>query len=278
MWRLVDPLHAVTYFAPEAREAFRETGLKGFWMGYFAGRSAPMGAVGPGVVEATFFNFAPVLVRRAIPDAWRFSSPQAVLEARMSGVDLALRRVLGSLAEPGAVAPAAELLRRAAESAGFAGRAIAAANADLPWPSDPLLVLWQAATILREHRGDGHVAALTVAGLDGCHAHVSFVATGAISREVLQPSRGWTDDEWARAEVSLVERGWIDDKGQLTTSGRKARQEIEDTTDRLAAEPWECIGEKACERLAGLLRPLARSVAASGVLPALNPIGLPPPE
>lgn len=115
IWRLFDPLHTVTYFSAESREAFRDAGLKGFWMGYFAGRSAPMGAVGPGVVEATFFNFAPVLVRRAIPDAWKFASPQAILEARLSGVDAALRSVLGTMSEPGDLVLAAESLRRAAQ-------------------------------------------------------------------------------------------------------------------------------------------------------------------
>jgi hypothetical protein len=276
MWRLFEPLHAVTYFASESRDAYGDAGLKGFWMGYFAGRSAPMGEVGPAVVEATFFNFAPVLVRRAIPDAWAFSTPSAVLEARLTGADRALRRVLGPLAVSADVEEAADLLSRAAECAGFSGRPLAASNAELAWLDDSLLVLWQAATILREHRGDGHVAALVVAGLDGCQAHVSFTATGAIGREALQPNRGWTDQEWAAAEAELLGRGWIDKDGRATGTGRAARREIEDTTDRLAAQPWERLGEGTCTRLAELLRPLADSVTASGVIPVMNPIGLPP--
>src|SRR5439155_23094545 len=96
LWRLLEPYHAATYFAPEARQAFKDAGLRGFWMGYFAGRAAPMGTVGPGVVTATFFGFEPSMVAKALPDAWGFANVDTVLEARLAGVDGALRRLLGS--------------------------------------------------------------------------------------------------------------------------------------------------------------------------------------
>jgi hypothetical protein len=235
MWRLFDPLHAVTYFAPESTEEFRACGLKGFWMGYFAGRAAPMGAVEPAVVTATFFNFAPKMASRALPDAWALASPATVLDARLSGVDRAFERVFGSERPPPEFARAAAIAGAAAEATTVVGRPLAAANAALPWPTDPRLALWHATTILREHRGDGHVAALVAAGLDGCQAHVSFVATGAISRSVLQPSRGWTDEEWEAAERALIERGWLDeaDTGVLTPTGAAARREIEEAHRRL---------------------------------------------
>lgn len=277
MWRLLEPIHAGNYFAPESRDAFRDVGLKGYWMGYFAGRSAPMGAVGPGVVRATFYNFAPVMVNRAIPDAWGFASPADVLGARMSAVDRFLRRVLAPGPDLAEVSAAVKLLRHAVDTAPMAGRPIAAANAELDWPTDPLGALWQAATILREHRGDGHVAALCVNGLDGCEAHVTLVATGAVSRMVLQPNRGWSDEEWKAAERSLVERGWIDGEAMETEVGRTERRKIEEVTDHLAAKPWEHLGEQKCGRLADLLRPLASAVAKSGILPMPNPMGLPPP-
>ncbi|MGA2519632.1 MAG: hypothetical protein ABSG81_02305 [Acidimicrobiales bacterium] len=275
MWHLLEPLHAVVYFAPEAADAFTAAGLKGFWMGYFAGRAAPMGAVGPAVVDATFFNFAPARVARALPDAWLFASPAAVLEARLAGAGAALARLLaGHDAE---VRAAAGLVRQAVEGVTTAGRPLGAANAALPWPDDPLLVLWQAAGVVREHRGDGHVAALVAAGLDGLEALVSMVGTGAVPRSLLQVARGWDDAQWEEAEARLAGRGWLTPDGALTPAGAAARSDIEDLTDRLATEPWDRLGAQRTEELRTLLVPLARAVAASGVVPVPNPIGLPVP-
>jgi helix-turn-helix protein len=278
MWRVFDPLHAVTYFAPECDQQFRACGLKGFWMGYFAGRSAPMGAVEPAVTMATFYNFAPRLVERALPDAWALTSPAQVLEARMAGLDRAFDRIFADDRHGPDVASALDLARQAAESVTVVGRPLAAANAALDWPSDPLLGLWQATTILREHRGDGHVAALVEAGLNGLEAHISFVGTGAITRSVLQPARGWSDEEWEEAERSLVARGWLEenDPTVLTPLGAAAREQIEDATDRMAAEPWDRIGDQATEDLRALLKPLASRIAQLGLIPVINPMGLPP--
>jgi hypothetical protein len=237
-----------------------------------------MGAVTPEVATATFYNFAPKMAARALPDAWGFAPPAAVLDARLAGIDRAFGRILRSERAGPEVASAAEIARRAAESVTVVGRPLAAGNAGLPWPEDPMLALWQATTVLREHRGDGHVAALVNAGLDGLEAHVSFVAAGGVSRQVLQPARGWSDEEWERAERAMVERGWVDeaDPGRLTAVGVAARQQIEEATDRLAAEPWTRIGEEATERLRGLLKPMASRIADLGLIPTINPIGLTP--
>jgi hypothetical protein len=278
MWRVFDTLHAVSYFAPESDEEFRACGLKGFWMGYFAGRGAPMGAVEPAVVTATFYNFAPKMAARALPDAWGFASPATVLEARLAGVDRAFGRIFGSDRQGPAVARAADIARRAAESCTVIGRPLAAANAALAWPDDPMLVLWQATTILREHRGDGHVVALVDAGLDGLEAHVSLVAAGPVSRAVLQPARGWSDDEWEDAERLMTARGWLEasDPGRLTAVGAAGRQQVEDATDRLAVEPWNRIGDDATGELKTLLTPMASRIVDLGLIPMVNPIGLTP--
>ena len=275
MWRVLEPYHAVTYFTDEARQAFKDTGLRGFWMGYFAGRAAPMGPVGPGVVTATFFGFRHSMVARALPDAWTFASVTDVLTARMAGADRALRRLLDDAVGDGTVAEAAGLARAAAEAGDPSGRPIFAANADLPWPAEPHLVLWQAATLLREHRGDGHVVALAAAGLDGCESHVSQVAAGVLSREVLQPNRGWTDEDWADATARLRERGWLDEDDLVTDAGRSARREIEHRTDELALGPWRGIGDDGAERLAELAVPIVRRVVDGEAFPTPNPIGVP---
>ena len=268
LWTLIEPLHGVLYFTPDPRAAFEQAGLRGGWRGYFAGRAAPLGPVGAAPVTAMFFGFAPAMVARALPQVWQMAAPDAVLGARRRGAHAALTRLLGP--NPPGIERAAELSRRAALAARVDGRPLAAANAALPWPDDPVDVLWHAATILREHRGDGHVAALLVAGLDGCESIV-WRAAFDNDRAVLQPVRGWTDEQWDQAAARLTARGWLDAHGRPTDAGRERIARIEATTDALAAGPWQSLGEDAHE-LARLLRPLA--AAAFAVMPDPNPVGL----
>ena len=275
MWTLFEPIHAVTYFAPEARRAFEEAGLRGFWRGYFAGRAAPLGSAGAAVVTASFFNFAPAFVARAIPGVWELITPEDALRTRLAGVDAALRGLLaGREAE---VTVAADLLWRAAGGLDFSGRVLAAANAALPVPdgeASGLARLWQAATLLREHRGDGHFAALTAADIDGCEA-VALRCGLDLRREVMQPVRGWSDEEWDKALARLADRGWDGPDGQLTTTGQAAHDAVEQATDEAAARPWARFGADATAELAGVLTPLAKACATA--LPYPNPIGVPVP-
>jgi hypothetical protein len=278
MWRVTEPFHAIGYFAPETRAAFDAAGLKGYWMGYFASRSAAMGPVPPELVVATFYNFHPDMVRRAIPDAWSFSSPAAILEARRDGMDAALRRILGPMAHGDEVQEAADLARRAAAGCTIPGRPLFAAHAGLPWPTEPHLELWHACTLLREWRGDGHVTALSVAGLDGCEAHIALSATGAVPRSSIEPFRGWSDQDWAAAGKRLEARGWLDGGGRLTKEGGTSHALLEQRTDELAAAPWRFLSDEECERLHELMMSILRPVLASDVVPYPNPIGVPRPD
>lgn len=274
LWQLLEPIHTVVYFAQD-KTAYAEAGLRGGWMGYFASRAAPMGEVSPEVVVATFYNFAPTMVRRAIPDAWSFASPEVVLDARMTVAERALRALLPD-GENEVIEEAADLTRVAAEAGQPAGRPLFAAHAALPWPSDPLLSLWHGATLIREHRGDGHIAALLVAELDGCEANVVAAAAGMVHADTQRTMRGWTELEWASAESRLRERGWIDGD-RLIAHGVESREELEDTTDRLAVDPVTALGDDRCDRLAELLSGLLSRAAPGRGLPYPNPIGVPPP-
>ncbi len=274
MWQLFEPYHAITYFAPEPRISFKDAGLRGFWMGYFAGRAAPMGQVGPGAVTGTFYNFAPAMVARSLPDAWTFASVEDVLGARIKGVHEALTRILGDRLLQPEVAEAASLAESAVRATDPCGRPLFAANTDVGVPQEPHLRLWWALTCLREHRGDGHVAALLHAGLDGCEAHVTMSASGAVNRSTLQSNRGWTDEEWSHASDRLRAHGWVNEQEQLTAAGRKARRQVEHDTDRMAAEPWAKLGTERTQRLAELLVPLSGAIFSAGEIPANNPIGL----
>ena len=265
-WRTVEPVHGAVYFAQEQEEAYGRLGLVGR-EGYFASRAAAMGPVGPEVVIATFFNFNPELVRAAIPAAWQKASPARVLEARLEVADRMLRRMLGDdvVASP-ELEEAAGLARSAAEAAAEhpEGRALFAAHAALPWPDEPHLRLWHAQTLLREFRGDAHVALLTSEGVDGCEALVVHAATGEVPAAALLATRAWPDADWMAAEERLRDRGWLAIDGTLTADGKVHRQSIEDRTDALSAAPYDAIGEGGCDRLRSLVRPMSKAIVAAG--------------
>jgi hypothetical protein len=272
LWRRIETVHAVTYFAPECAQAFTDVGLRGFWMGYFAGRSAPMGEVTPPVVTATFFNFHPAMVERAIPDAWTFASRDAVLDARVTSAAAVLRRVVPDVEDHAArVVP---LLERAMDAARYEGRPLAAANRVVDVGDDIVHRLWQATSTLREHRGDGHVAVLTSLGLGGCDVHVLLAAYRDIVPERIQKSRGWTDDDWAAARDRLITRGWLDLDGALTTAGREARDDIERRTDELAMPPYDALGADTDQLLRSLTL-MRDAILAADVIAFPNPMGLP---
>jgi hypothetical protein len=262
--RTLEPYHGIIYFSAEAAAAYRELGIPDRQMGYFASRAAPMGPVPGEVVVATFFNFAPAEVLRCIPAAWAIATPAAMLQARLAGIDATLRRILGDAVAGGEVVEAAELARTAAEACTPEGRPLYAGHASLPWPDEPHLVLWHALSLLREHRGDGHIAAMVVEGVDGCEALVIHGATGEVPASVLQSSRARTDVEWAAAERRLRDRGWLDPDGGLTEAGRAHRRWVEDRTDELAVGPWRHLGVDGCTRLRELVRPFSKAIVASG--------------
>lgn len=271
MWTLFEPIHAVTYFSPPARAAFEDAGLRGFWRGYFAGRAAPLGAVDAAPVIAAFYFFAPTMVTRALPDVWSRATPQAALQARLEGACAALKDVEVPRDD---LLEAADLAAEVASYVDPTGHVLGAANAALPMPEDPLARLWQATTVLREHRGDGHVAALVTADLDGCEA-VVLRSTLDGSRANLQANRGWTDEECGAAGDRLRGRGLLDAEDVITSAGRQVFAAAEAATDVLAERPWRRLGQPATDRLAALVLPIARSAGA--LLPEHNPIGVPKP-
>ncbi|MHB8499180.1 MAG: SCO6745 family protein [Acidimicrobiales bacterium] len=277
IWHYLEMVNAVTYFAPECRQAARELGLKGFWMGYFGCRAAPLGPVGAAVVEATFFNFEPSRVRRAIPDAWSFAEPTDVVEARSTAAAAALRRLLTHEGAADLARRTLPVLDSSIASGDPGGRPLFAANRDVRRPDDPVAALWQAATALREHRGDSHVCLLAAAGLAGCEVHVLFAACAGITPSVFQDSRGWSPADWRKAVQRLRNRKLLDDADLATAEGLRLHQSIERHTDELAGAPFRRVGDRLVEGLIDDLRPAARRIAATGQIPFPNPMGLPRP-
>ncbi|WP_406341471.1 SCO6745 family protein [Streptomyces sp. NBC_00648] len=266
----VNPLHSTVYFSPDFAKELAEIGIEDARAAYFAGRAAALGAVGPGTVTATFYNFNHELVALHVPAVWDIASPETVLAARLRAVDSTLRRLLGdeAVASP-EMAEAARLALRAAEGCTRYARPLYAAHADLPVPEEPHLAYWHAATLLREHRGDGHLAALLDAGLDPLEALVSHTATGkGMAPRWILGTRGWRRADWDAAAVRLRERGILDAEGELTEAGTALRAEVEDRTDRLDLAPYELLGAEGVDRLTELARGFLLAAVAAGAFPA----------
>lgn len=266
--RATESLHSLIYFVPEAEQEYTALGLRPGRMGYFASRSAPMGAVAAGVTAATFYNFNPELVARFIPRAWTLATPEDVLAARLTVADLALRRLLGAELPSREVSEAADLAREATAELAPEGRALFAAHASLSWPEAPHLVLWHAVSVLREYRGDGHLIALQTAGLSGIESIITHTATGRGFLEgPAKLLRGWSDEQWSAAVGALRERGLMDAEG-LTAAGVALREQVEAQTDRLDDAPARRLGPERTLRLTELGKGLSRVVVANGAFPA----------
>ncbi|MFF0623640.1 hypothetical protein [Streptomyces sp. NPDC004296] len=276
LWLMTEPLHAVCYFDDDCRALGKALGLKGFWMGYFASRTAPMGAVEPATATAVLGVFAPGMVARALPAAWSTVSPAHVLDERGTRAARALRAAAPDLDRSAtALLPRLQALVDAAPDT---ARPLFAANRALCDHADPVERLWQLTTALREFRGEAHLAVLADRELDGCEAVVLAAATGRVPEGTMREDRGWTEQEWAAAADRLRSRDLLDAHGNPTAQGRHERTHIEAETDRLAARLLRPLSDADADHLLELLHPVARRILAADVLPFPNPIGLPHPD
>lgn len=273
LWLLTEPVHAVCYFDDHCRDMGKDLGLKGFWRGYFAARTAPMGAVEPSAATAVLGVFAPGMVARALPEAWSIVSPAHVLDERGSRAARALRAI-----DPELERRATELLpplQTIVEDAPATARPLFAANRALCDHADPVERLWQLVTTVREFRGDAHHAVLADEGLDGCEAVVLAAASGRVPGEAMRQDRGWSEEDWAAAADRLRARDLVDARGEATGHGRQERERIEAATDRLAGRLLHPLPETRAEAMLHTLEPVVRRILAAEVLPFPNPIGLP---
>lgn len=269
MWTLFEPIHSVSYFSAQARDAFASIGLTRYWDGYFAGRAAPLGAVSAAPVTAIFAGFSPFLVERAVPQVWAVASVESVLGARAEGAAATLRDLVPDEA---VIEAAADALAQVVRRVDSAGRPLAAANLALPDESDPYRRLWQSAATLREHRGDGHVIALVTEQIAGLAAIVLRSAVD-LDAAVMKTARGWGDEQWDAQADDLVERGLLTAKRTITENGATALNRAEHLTNRLALSPWQGMDDDAVISLARRLEPLAR--ACQNAFPHPDLIGMP---
>ncbi|RDI21682.1 SCO6745 family protein [Lentzea flaviverrucosa] len=263
LFRSLEAVHGMIYFAPEADSRYASAGLDRPG-GYFASRAAALGAVGAEVVIATFYNFNPAIVRARIPQAWETVSPQRMLELRWEAADEALKKVL-----PDDLEEINALAKRAAERSKEMphGRTLFAAHAALPWPDEPRLQLFHAQTLLREFRGDGHLAALLRNNVTGLEALVLHAATGEVPAEALRKTRAWSEEQWTATLEDLQKRGLVGEDQLLTEKGRELRQGIEDDTDHMAAAAYDVLSDQEKQRFVELASPLSKAVVEAGMVP-----------
>jgi hypothetical protein len=265
MWTRLEAVHVLVYFAPEVRQAHAEAGVDSRMGSYVASRLGPLGAVGPELATAVLYGFSPRVVAGVVPEVWRQLPPTEALEVTNAALVRVLEPLTAGLEDE--VARGAELARQAAAFHPVLGRPLAAARASLPWPEHPALALWEAATRIRESRGDGHVACLVEADLDGPASHLTVRGDGQELRRRYGALRGWTDAEWDSSARALRERGLLAEDGSLTDRGRQLRVRLEERTDALAAPPWVALGAPMTEQLRRSLGPVVRRIMDAELLP-----------
>jgi hypothetical protein len=263
MFELVEPIGVIPYSAEEPNEAMFALGFTNYWDTYFAGRAAPLGDVPAEVVDALFYNFAPGEVARHIPKVWRTTTPEAATAARRAGCTNALRNILGELVDGPTFARATDLLLEAATSAPVEGRPMYAALRTLPIPDDVVTRLFHAASLLREHRGDGHIVALMSEGIGRLEAHALFALAMDMPAERFGRIHHLPAAQIAEVIDGMRERGLIGADGWLTEQGRAVHQRVEALTDDLAARPYECLGPDELTELMAALEPLAERLLSA---------------
>jgi hypothetical protein len=263
MFELVEPIGVIPYSADEPNEAMFALGFTNYWDTYFAGRAAPLGLVPAEVVHALFYNFAPGEVARHIPKVWRTTTPEAAIAARQAGCTKALRRILGEHVDAPECARAAHLLIKAATSAPFEGRPMYAALRAIPIPDDSVARLFHAASLLREHRGDGHIAALMVEGVGGLEAHVLFALDMGMAAEKFGRIHHLPPAQLAALIDGMRDRGLIGADGGFSELGRSVKRRVEELTDDLAAKPYESLEPDELDELMAALEPYATLLLAA---------------
>ena len=264
----INLVHRLVYFVPEAAEEYAALGVAGAG-GYFGSRSAPMGAVPDEVIIATFYNFSPLAVRSAMPGVWDTASPDSLQAARFRVVGRALERV-GVVLSADQIAEARALIDPVVAGLDIAGKPLAAANASVALPDDPLVALWQQLTVVREWRGDVHIALLVTNEIGPCECLVLQVGTGRFPMRIAQVTRRWDEGQWAAAIDGLAALGWVIADGTVTPEGVEARDRIEADTDRLCESIWRSVGDSGAARFGELILPIHKAIDAVGTYAVLG--------
>ena len=256
-----EPIGANVYFAPEAHERYTALGLD-WGSGYFCSRGASLGKPSGLVVTAAFGVFNPAVVVPAVENGWAKTTPEAILAARYDGATASLRRLLGP-PDDAALRRAVELLLRGLAAADAAGHPLYAGLRALPFPDDPLGQLWRCCDMVREHRGDSHIAVWTAARISPVEIQLMMELVMGIPLKSFSRTRGWTIEQMDAALDGMRAKGWLAGDA-FTPEGQALRDRVETDTDDMETAIVEAIGDDFDELIA-LLRPWAAAIVGAGV-------------
>jgi hypothetical protein len=257
----IEPIATICFWSEPAYDAYAAQGLD-FLQGYVYGRGCVLGDAEPTVAAAAFGVFEPGLVAGLFASGREACSVADVRAAKESGATAALRECIG---DPDDLADVVAVLRRACDAADPTGRALHAGLTSLEWPADPVGQLWHACSILREHRGDGHLAALVAAGIDGVQANQLTELWVGWDPLAYTGSRAWSPESMAAGTSSLESRGLVAD-GALTDAGRALREDLETATDTSVRAAVEAIGDDL-DRVVARLDEWATAIVERGWFP-----------
>ena len=251
--------HAI--WSAKTNEVLAKLGLP-FVPGYLWGRAVGLGEPSSEVVAAAFAIYEPRLVRALYEHARRQCGRAGFIAAREEATIESLHEILGDVD----VTDVVTALRRGIESSDDAGRTLSAGVRSFGWPEDPLGQLWRACDLLREHRGDSHMAVWVAAGLSPVAVNVlTELWLGMPLGAYTAMRRGWSEADIASAVADLETRGLVA-SGEITTSGRAFRDDLEDRTDALEQPVIDAIGDDF-EPAAKALDRWSAAIADSGAFP-----------
>lgn len=267
--RLRDAFEPVAMHAVWSRgtyDALSSLGLN-FLTGYVWGRASGMGEPAAAVVVSAFACFEPGLVTSLYEEARGKVSRADLVTARDESTSRSLARVLGDAGVADAdVTRVVGVLRRAIDAADGTGRPLFSGLASQPWPAGPAGQLWRACDILREHRGDGHVAACVAAGVDAVAMNILTELYLGMPLFAYSASRAWPEDVLSATVERLRGDGLVDGDA-LSAQGRRLRDDIEAHTDAAQASVVAAIGDDLEEAVTQLDRWSSACVAAGAFPP-----------
>jgi hypothetical protein len=261
----LEPLAMHAVWAQEVYDALAAHGLD-FLSSYVCGRGAALGAVPSQVVAAAFAVFPPELVDQLWTDGLGKLDRAELVALRDEGVAVSLRKVLRDVTTEQEVLEVAEMLEHAAAAADGAGRPLFSALRAAPTLADPYARLWRAADVVREHRGDGHVATCIAAGLSGCEMNIVTELWLGYSLGEYSNTRGWSREAHEQAVASLTVSGLMAN-WELTEDGQAFRTRVEQRTDASQRTLIRALGHQLPDLLARVSAWSDRCIAA-GMFPS----------
>ncbi|MEZ5412338.1 MAG: hypothetical protein R2761_30170 [Acidimicrobiales bacterium] len=259
----IEPIAMHPVWSRRTNEALAAHGLD-FFSGYAWGRAAALGEPASAVVVSSFAVFEPALIGGVYEVGRAACGRDQLLSTRFSATTASLAAVLDGA--EGDVAGVALRLRDAALGLDQAGRPLYAGLAGIPLSDDPVEVLWRSAEMIREHRGDSHIAACVAAGLDAVAMSILTELWVGYPLGEYSGSRGWAPETLAASADQLRADGLLDGS-ELSADGLALRNRIEDATDRAQAQLVARLGDDVEGLLADLDRWSGRCVAAAAFPP-----------